>query len=117
MTDEHHIHSERFYVQIFAVLLALLVVTVAAAYLDLGFLSVVVAITIAVVKAVLVVLYFMHVRYSSRLTWVFAGAAFFWLVILLALAMSDYLSRDWLPPAPGWESLPAVQAPPPPAGH
>jgi cytochrome c oxidase subunit IV len=117
MTTEEHIHSEWFYVQIFFALLVLLAITVGAAYIDLGFLNVVIAVTIAVIKAVLVVLYFMHVRYKSRLTWVFAGAAFFWLVILLSLAMTDYGSRSWLPPATGWESMqavvPPVIAPPP----
>ena len=117
MTTEEHIHSEWFYVQIFFALLVLLAITVGAAYIDLGFLNVVIAITIAVIKAVLVVLYFMHVRDKSRLTWVFAGAAFFWLIILLSLAMTDYGSRSWLPPATGWESMQAVAPPvmvPPP---
>jgi cytochrome c oxidase subunit 4 len=49
----------------------------------------------------IVILYFMHLRYSSRLTWVVAGAGFFWLFILMALTMSDYLTRAWLS-VPGW---------------
>jgi len=52
---------------------------------------------IAACKALLVILFFMHVRYSSRLTWVFVGAGFFWLMILLALTLVDVLSRRWLP--------------------
>jgi len=66
------------------------------AKLDLGLLNVVVALTIAVIKATLVVLYFMHVRWSSRLTWVFVCAGFFWLAIMVALTLSDYLTRGWL---------------------
>jgi cytochrome c oxidase subunit IV len=118
MTTEHpHIHSVQFYVGIFVALLVLLFITVAAAYVDLGFMSVVIAITIAVIKAVLVVLYFMHVREGSRLTWVFSGAAFFWLLILLSLALSDYLSRGWLPRAPGWENPPAIHVQQPVEPH
>ena len=61
-----------------------------------GQLNVVIALTIAVIKATLVVLYFMHVRYSSRLIWVVFTSALFWLVILFALTFSDYWTRDWL---------------------
>jgi cytochrome c oxidase subunit 4 len=52
---------------------------------------------IAVIKATLVVLFFMHVKFSSRLVKLFAGAAFFWLAVLFILMLSDYLSRGWLP--------------------
>lgn len=81
------------YYKVAAALLGLFILTVAAAYIDLGNLNIFVALTIAVVKAVLVVLYFMHVRYSTRLTWVFACAGFFWIIILFALTMSDYATR------------------------
>lgn len=103
MSEHHHVASEKFYFQIFALLLVLLVITVLAAYIDLGALSTVLAMTIAIIKALLVILYFMHVRDGSRLTWVFSGAAFFWLLILLGLTMSDYLSRGWIQPSEGWE--------------
>ena len=56
---------------------------------------------IAACKALLVILFFMHVRYSSRLTWVFVGAGFFWLMILLSLTLADVLSRRWLPTVVG----------------
>jgi cytochrome c oxidase subunit 4 len=73
--------------------------TVLAAWTDLDHFfrgaNTVVALTIAVIKATLVVLYFMHVRYSTRLIWVVVVAGFFWLGILFVLTMSDYLSRDW----------------------
>lgn len=97
-TDEqkhHHIVSVRMNLIIFGVLLVLLILTVAVAQVDFGPLNVVIALTIAIVKAVLIMLYFMHVRFSSRLTWVFAGAAFLWLAILLT-TVGDYITRAWL---------------------
>lgn len=91
-----HIVSPKIYYAIFAALAVLTVVTWSVAKLDLGRMNAVVAMTIAVIKATLVVLYFMHVRYSSRLTWVFVGAGFFWLAIMVALTLSDYMTRGWL---------------------
>ncbi len=89
-------NTTRIYWRVFAALMLLLMATVAVAYVDLGPLSAAVALTIAVVKALLVILYFMHVRYSSRLTWLFAGTGFIWLAILALLTLSDYLSRAWV---------------------
>jgi cytochrome c oxidase subunit 4 len=91
-----HMVSRRVYFTIFAALVVLTVVTWSIAKLDLGKMNAVVALTIAVVKATLVVLYFMHVRYGSRLTWVFVGAGFFWLAIMVALTLSDFMTRGWL---------------------
>jgi cytochrome c oxidase subunit 4 len=91
-----HIVSRRIYFAIFAALVVLTVVTWSVAKLDLGKMNAVVALTIAVIKATLVVLYFMHVRYGSRLTWVFVGAGFFWLAIMVALTLGDYMTRGWL---------------------
>jgi cytochrome c oxidase subunit 4 len=91
-----HIVSPRIYYAVFGTLAVLTAVTVGAAFLDLGLLNPVVALAIAVFKAVLVILYFMHVRYSTRLTWVVVAAGVFWLGILLALTMNDYLARTWL---------------------
>jgi cytochrome c oxidase subunit 4 len=88
-----HVVPLRLYIAIFASLLGLTALTVYVAFLDLGPLNTVVALTIAVVKAFLVVLFFMHVRYSSRLTWVFAAAGFVWLGIMFALTMADYGTR------------------------
>lgn len=96
-----HIVSAKIYLVIFAALLVMTGVTYGVALLDLGRLNVIVALTIAVIKAVLVVLYFMHVRYSSRLTWVVVVAGFFWLAIMIGLTMSDYLTRP-----EGWMSFP-----------
>ncbi|HXU36797.1 MAG TPA: cytochrome C oxidase subunit IV family protein [Blastocatellia bacterium] len=91
-----HIVSPKIYYVIFIALTVLTVVTWSVAKIDLGRMNAVVALTIAVIKATLVVLYFMHVRYNSRLTWVFVGAGFFWLAIMVALTLSDYMTRGWL---------------------
>ena len=92
-----HIVSKTVYFVIFGALMVLTVVTVVAANFDLGneAINTSVALAIAVVKAVLVILYFMHVRYSPRLTWVVVVSGFLWLFIMIALTLSDYLTRDW----------------------
>jgi len=97
MSSNHHIMPLPAYILVFCTLLAGTALTVWVAFIDLGALNTVVAISIAVVKALFVILYFMHVRYASRLTWVFAGAGFLWLAILLAITMADVMSRGWLP--------------------
>ncbi|MEK6405640.1 MAG: cytochrome C oxidase subunit IV family protein [Acidobacteriota bacterium] len=91
-----HIVPKRIYFVVFGALMVFTVATVIVAQNDLGGWNAVVALTIAVLKATLVVLYFMHVRYGSRLTWVFACAGFFWLAIMVALTLSDYMTRGWL---------------------
>ena len=89
--------SVRVYVLVFFTLLVLTAVTSAIAFFDLGGgLNNVAAITIAICKALLVILYFMHVRYSDKLTWVFAAAGFFWLLILIGGTMDDVLTRPSL---------------------
>lgn len=95
MTD--HILEKKTYYAVFAGLIALLAATIGIAYIHLGKLNVVAALTIAFIKASLIILYFMHVRYSSRLLWIFVGAGFFWLAILFALSFADYVTRTWLP--------------------
>jgi cytochrome c oxidase subunit IV len=90
---EHHVVPIPLYLTVFAALMVLLVLTLVAAAFDLGEWNVVIAITIAVVKAVLIVLYFMHIRWGTSLVRVFAGAALFWLSILFILTLQDYLSR------------------------
>jgi cytochrome c oxidase subunit 4 len=97
----HHIVPLRIYYAVFGALLVLTAVTVYVAFLDLGPLNTLVAVTIAVVKALLVLLFFMHVRYSSHLIWVYAGAGILWLLILFSLTLSDYFSRGWIPVPPG----------------
>ncbi len=85
----------RVYYTVFAVLMILTFLTTGIAFIDLGFFSPVVALTIAIAKASLVVLFFMHLRYSTRLTWVVGGAGLFWVGILFVLSLSDYLTRAW----------------------
>lgn len=94
----HHVVPLKIYFGVFAGLLILLVATVAVAYLDLGLFSTVLALAIAFAKTLLIVLYFMHLRYSSRLTWVFAGAGLLWLLIAFAFTLADYLTRGGFSP-------------------
>ena len=103
----HPTVSLRLYVGIFAALIGLTGLTVAVAFFDLGggrlhYVNAIAAITIAIAKALLVVLYFMHVRYSSRLIWIFVGAGVFWLLILFVLTLADFLSRGWFPLPASW---------------
>jgi len=91
-----HVVSTRTYYAIFITLMLLTAITVGVATLDLGRFNVVAALAIAVVKATLVLLYFMHLRYSPRLTWLIVSVAFVWLLILIGLTMSDELTRAWL---------------------
>jgi len=90
-----HVVPLRVYFVIFTSLMILTAVTVAVAYLDLGPLNTILALSIAVTKAALVILYFMHVRYSPSLTKLVVAGSFLWLFILLSITMSDYLSRGW----------------------
>jgi cytochrome c oxidase subunit 4 len=92
----HPITSVRTYLFTFGALLVFTVLTVLVASLDLGLLNTPVALTIATVKATLVVIYFMGLRYNTPLTKVVALAGFFWLFILFGIGMSDYLTRPWL---------------------
>ena len=92
----HHVVSIKVYFAIFAALMMLTAFTVWVAFIDLGSLNVVVALGVAVTKATLVILFFMHVKYSSRLTWLVVGSGFVFLAILIAFTMSDVVSRGWL---------------------
>jgi cytochrome c oxidase subunit 4 len=89
-----HIMSSKFYYTIWIVLLCLTVITAAVSFVDLGPLNTVVALVIATFKALLVVLFFMHVKYTSeKLTKIVIVSAIFWLFLLLALSMADYATR------------------------
>jgi len=90
-----HIVPLRVYYTIFGVLMLCTLLTVQIAFMDLGPLNAIAALGIAVFKATLVVLYFMHVKYSTKLTWAVVLGSLFWLGILLAITMSDYLTRAW----------------------
>lgn len=91
-----HVVSRKIYYLIFGALLVLTGVTTAIAFVDLGNFNIVVALAIAGLKASLVILFFMHVKYSTKLTKMFVIAGFFWLFIMMAITMTDYLTRDWL---------------------
>ena len=93
--EASHILPKRIYYTIFGILMLCTYLTVQIAFFDLGPLNTIAALTIAVFKATIVVLFFMHVKYSTRLTWLVVSGSIFWLFILLALTMSDYLTRAW----------------------
>ena len=88
-----HIVPPKTYLLIWAALMVLLFITWGVAKINLGPLNVVAALTVAVTKMLLVILYFMHVRYATRLTWLFVAAGFIWLLIMIDLTLSDYLTR------------------------
>ncbi len=92
-----HILPRTTYVTVFVVLAILTVLTALIAFLDLGVFSPIIALTIAIIKATIVVMFFMHLWYSDKVTWIAWGAGLFWLGIMLVLSMSDYLTRGW-----GW---------------
>jgi cytochrome c oxidase subunit 4 len=92
--------SVRTYLIIWVSLIILTLTTTGVAFVDLGAeWNTVAALVIAVAKSALVILYFMHLRYSGRLTWVFAGAGLFWLLILLGGTIDDYLTRQHVSPS------------------
>ena|SRR5687767_9519756 len=92
----HHVAPISMYLAVFGALIVGTILTVVVAKYDLGPLNNIVMLAVAIAKALLVVLFFMHVRWSSRLTWVVAASGFFWLLILFTITMSDYMSRGWV---------------------
>ena len=95
-----HVSPKTTYYAIFGALMVLTAITVTIAFINLGPLNFPVALGIAILKATLVILFFMHVKYSSQLTKLICGTAFFFLFVLFGLTLSDYLSRGWFV-APG----------------
>ncbi|MFL6201992.1 MAG: cytochrome C oxidase subunit IV family protein [Thermoanaerobaculia bacterium] len=93
-----HVTSRKVYFGVFAALIVLTAATVIVANFDLGWANNVVALGIAVTKALLVLWFFMHLRYSTRVTMLTALAGFFWLAILISLTLNDYLTRETLFP-------------------
>ena len=91
-----HVAPKSLYYSVFLALLIGTALTVAVAFVDLGAMNNVVMLTIACVKALLVILFFMHVRWGTRLTWVVVASGFFWLLILFSLTMSDFVTRGWI---------------------
>lgn len=90
-----HVSPKSTYYAIFGALMVFTAITVGVAFVNLGALNFPVAIAIAITKATLVILFFMHAKYSSRLTKLVIGGAFFFLLILLGMTMTDYGSRGW----------------------
>ena len=97
LTNEHHVAPISLYLTIFGALIVGTILTVVVAKFDLGAFNNIVMLTIACAKALLVILYFMHVRWSSRLTWVVAASGFLWLLIMFSMTMQDYMTRGWVP--------------------
>jgi cytochrome c oxidase subunit 4 len=112
-----HIAAKTTYVAIFATLMVLTGATVAVAFINLGSLNFPVALGIAIIKATLVVLFFMHLKYSSQLTKMVVGLAIFFLGIMFALTLTDYLSRGWYtaPSGSGGAGMRVSISPPTPA--
>jgi cytochrome c oxidase subunit 4 len=93
-----HVSSKKVYYIIFAALLVLTYITVGVSKIDLGPMNTIVALAIAVTKALLVVLFFMHVRYSTKLTKLVVAGGFVWLGIMFLLTMMDFATREWVRP-------------------
>lgn len=91
--EQHHVVEIKTYGWVFFWLMVLLIGTLFAAYFDLGPWNLPIAMFVAVVKAMIVVLFFMHVYWSSHLLKVFAGSALMWLLIMFVMTLTDYLSR------------------------
>jgi len=98
----HETPSVRTYIIIWATLTILTFTTYSVAKIDMGQWNIVVALGIAFFKMMLVILFFMNVKAESPLTKLFAGAGFFWLLILLVMTLGDYLSRHWMPEGKMW---------------
>jgi cytochrome c oxidase subunit 4 len=92
---DHVVHPRTYWV-VFFLLIALTALTIAISFMELGPWHSAIGLMIATGKAALVALFFMHLWYGGRLNWIVLAAALFWLGILLALTMTDYLTRAWL---------------------
>ncbi|MBX7158550.1 MAG: cytochrome C oxidase subunit IV family protein [Verrucomicrobiae bacterium] len=90
---KENIVSQKIYGRTFFALLGLLGLTVGVSYIHFGILNPIIALLIASLKALLILLYFMHVRYYGKLIWIFVGIGFFWLTLLVVLSLTDYLTR------------------------
>jgi len=106
--NEPHVASFGSYLAIFGTLMVLTAITVAASRVDLGPLNVWIALLIAMVKASIVVLFFMHVKYSSPLIKLTAACGFIWLVFMFGLTFADYIGRTMVEPPKSWITAPAA---------
>lgn len=95
----HHIIPVKTYVIVITWLMVLLIATLGAAWLDLGALNLPIAIVIAVIKAAIVMVFFMHLKYSSKLVVLFGTIAFLFLAIMFVFTFNDYAARGWAPQA------------------
>ncbi len=93
--SHHHIVPPRIYIIILCALLVGTAVTVGASFVDMGVFNPIIALAIACTKAVLVVLFFMHVKYGTKLTKLTVGAGIFTFLILIGMTLSDYFTRAW----------------------
>ena len=91
----HHIVTPFQYVLVYGTLLVFTGITVGAAYVDMGVFNPIIALAIACFKAVVVILFFMHVKYQSHLIKVTVGAGFFTFIVLITMTLVDYMSRAW----------------------
>jgi cytochrome c oxidase subunit 4 len=111
-----HVVPVKTYFLVFSTLLALTALTTGVAYVDLGQWNTIAALIIASCKATMVLLFFMHLRWSPRLMRVVVLSSLLWLAILISLTTTDFFSRDWTPVPESWESsllrLPNLPAPP-----
>jgi cytochrome c oxidase subunit IV len=90
-------HPAKIYWRTCAALMLLLALTWTIGYINLGLFNVIIALAIAIIKAVLVALFFMHIKGSSRLLHLAAAVGVIWLLILLSLTLTDYFTRGWVP--------------------
>ncbi len=101
MTEQvSHVEPKKLYISIWIILLCFTALTTGVAFIDLGSLNTVVALAIAICKAGIVVLFFMHARHSEKLVRVVIGVAIFWLLILIVISTTDFATRRLLPPPP-----------------
>jgi cytochrome c oxidase subunit 4 len=99
-----HVVPKKLYILVFAALIVLTGLTTSVAFINLGKWNTVAALTIAVCKATLVVLFFMHLRWSSNLLRIVVASSLLWLAILISLTISDVFTRDWTPVPSNWEA-------------
>ncbi len=92
---EHHVVGPKIYLLILLALLVLTATTTGIAFIDMGIFNPIAALAIACLKAVLVILFFMHIRYSSKVMMLTVGAGFFTFLVLITMTLSDYISRNW----------------------
>ena len=94
--SEHHIVPKRVYFAVFFTLIVMTWVTAYVSTVDMGRLNIFVALSIAIFKASLVILFFMHVKYGTKLTKMIVLAGLYWLLLLLFIAMADLWTRNWM---------------------